>query len=178
MALKPKIEAFCLAYVRTLNSAQAARDAGYSVKTARTQGSKLLTKGDVIARVKDLTDEKFRALHMSADETIARVSMIARADVRKLYGPDGELKPVHELSDEAAAAVAGIETDELRNADGDIIGKVRKVKYRDPTQSLRMLAEYHRLLRAPDEGVDALANALADRLKSARMRRRQATKEK
>jgi len=49
--ISKKQEAFINYYILSHNSADAARKAGYSVRTARTQGSFLLTKQDIKAAV-------------------------------------------------------------------------------------------------------------------------------
>ena len=56
-ALSPRQEQFCLEYSRTGNASEAAREAGYSAASARSQGSYLLTNPDIIARVRELQAE-------------------------------------------------------------------------------------------------------------------------
>lgn len=51
-------ERFCQAYARHGVGAQAAREAGYSAKTARTLAAMLLTKVDVAERVEQLRAEQ------------------------------------------------------------------------------------------------------------------------
>ncbi len=48
---------FCEAYAACGNAAQAAREAGYSEKTARSQGQRLLTDVDILKYVRELQDE-------------------------------------------------------------------------------------------------------------------------
>lgn len=47
--LTPKQKAFCLAYVENYNATAAAKAAGYSPKTARQQGSRMLSNVDISA---------------------------------------------------------------------------------------------------------------------------------
>lgn len=49
--------AFCEHYAACGNAAQAAREAGYSAKTARQQGERLLTNVDILVYVKLLQDK-------------------------------------------------------------------------------------------------------------------------
>ncbi len=56
MALNQKQTAFCEYYAACFNAAEAARKAGYSVKTARIIGQNLLTKIDVQEYLKNLCD--------------------------------------------------------------------------------------------------------------------------
>lgn len=48
--------AFCEFYVNCGSAAEAARRAGYSAKTARTQGSALLTKAEIQQKIRTLQD--------------------------------------------------------------------------------------------------------------------------
>lgn len=48
---------FCVAYAACGNAAQAAREAGYSKKTARSQGQRMLTNVDILEYVRELQDE-------------------------------------------------------------------------------------------------------------------------
>ena len=50
-------EKFCQAYARCGNAAEAARQAGYSSRTARTIGSMLLTKSDIAALIESTKAE-------------------------------------------------------------------------------------------------------------------------
>lgn len=49
--------AFCEHYAACGNAAQAAREAGYSERTARSQGQRLLTNVDIAAHIRRLQDE-------------------------------------------------------------------------------------------------------------------------
>lgn len=53
-------ERFCLEYAASGNATQAAIAAGYSTRTARSQGQRLLTKADIEARIEELKQETRR----------------------------------------------------------------------------------------------------------------------
>ena len=53
--LKPNQRKFCLEYVKTGNATEAAIEAGYSEKTARSQGQRLLTNVDIKNYIDELT---------------------------------------------------------------------------------------------------------------------------
>lgn len=50
-------EAFCMHYAKTGNATESAIAAGYSEKTARSQGQRLLTKVDIQKRLQELAQE-------------------------------------------------------------------------------------------------------------------------
>lgn len=176
LKLGPRHELFCLELVRRgmRYQLEAYNAAGFRGK-AKQSANHLAHDPLVKARCAELLAEKLKALHMSADETLARLSMIARADPRALFDEHGNLRKVRELDEEEAAAIAGVETIEEFTGVGRArvkTGDVRKVRLRDPSVALRILAEHHKLVKSPDEGVNALATALAERLKAARERKR------
>lgn len=68
-SLNARRKHFCEAYAACGNAAQAAREAGYSEKTAKTQGQYLLTLPDVAQYVRELQDT-------AADARIASISQV------------------------------------------------------------------------------------------------------
>ena len=75
MALSAKRRAFVEEYLRCWVAAEAARRAGYSERTARSQGQRLLTNVDVQAHIALRLKEKA----MTADEALQRIGEQARA---------------------------------------------------------------------------------------------------
>lgn len=73
MKLKEKHERFAREYVIDHNATQAAVRAGYSEKTAKQQGSRLLTNADILARVRELQAEQVKRLSISADWVILKL---------------------------------------------------------------------------------------------------------
>jgi len=72
-ALKPRYRVFVLSFVRTWNATQAADDAGYSTRTARTQGYRLLKNDDIQAAI----SEVLASNTMSTEEILARIGQEA-----------------------------------------------------------------------------------------------------
>lgn len=82
--LNDRQEAFCQSYARVANATQAAKDAGYSEKTAYAQGFRLLKDAEIVARIDEIKAERFRALHMDKDETLALLARQARFTLKGL----------------------------------------------------------------------------------------------
>lgn len=70
MALNSQQERFASEYVIDYNATLAAERAGYSKKTSKSQGSRLLTNVDVLARVRELQAETVKRLAISEDRVI------------------------------------------------------------------------------------------------------------
>ena len=64
---KRKHERFAEEYIIDYNATAAALRAGYKESNARAQGSALLTKPDILARVRELQQEQAQRLAISAD---------------------------------------------------------------------------------------------------------------
>ena len=79
-------------YVATLNATQAAIDAGYSEKTARQQGSRLLTnvyiKAYIDALLQELEDQRIA----KADEVLKFLTSAMRGEVKDSFDLDPSLQ--------------------------------------------------------------------------------------
>lgn len=89
--LTPKKQLFVEFYLANPNATQAAIKAGYSEKTAKSQGQRLLTDVDIRALVGKRLDEAA----MSADEVLHELAAIAREDWKEFLeirrDKDGEI---------------------------------------------------------------------------------------
>lgn len=70
---------FCDEYIICFNATQAAIKAGYSKKTARTQGSKLLTKVDIQRYLKTKKKRILEKLDVAAEDVINELRIIGFA---------------------------------------------------------------------------------------------------
>ena len=77
MPLTDKQEMFCREYVIDLNSAAAARRAGYSERSARITGHRLLTKDDIRRRISELQVGQSKRTQVDADFVVERLRAIA-----------------------------------------------------------------------------------------------------
>jgi len=130
---------FAEEYVVDFNATQAAVRSGYSKHTAKQQGSRLLSKADIQARVAELMAATSRRLGITVERTQQEIARIAYGDRRRLYNEDGSLKLPHELDDDAAALLSSLETEEVYAGKGEervAVGLVRKVKTWDKGRAL------------------------------------------
>lgn len=72
-----KHEKFCNEYIKDMNATQAAIRAGYSEKTARSQGSTLLTNPNIKLRVAELREAYFNENIMTAQQVEYELTKIA-----------------------------------------------------------------------------------------------------
>jgi len=145
--LRPKQQRFIAEYLIDHNARQAAIRAGYSPKTAGAIGSENLTKPAIveaiIAGMRQLIDQPMA----EAERIVLEAGRLALSDVRHLFDEAGNLRPVNELGDDIAAAVASVEVIERRTGkDRDEVEVTRKVRLWDKNAALGFLGKHHKLL--------------------------------
>lgn len=174
-------------YVIRFNDAQrAAVAAGYDI----TSAANLMQDSRVIARIEQLQAASIQSGDITGDRVMKELARIAFGDIRNAFDDRGHLRPIHEMSDDEAAVITGIEFEttakvrkrpkeidivtgeEIESEDEVEILQVRtaKIKRSDKIGALNTLAKHFKLVNDEGDGVNALANALADRLKGARRR--------
>lgn len=82
MALNPKQKRFCAEYLIDLNAAQAAIRAGYSAKTARQIGQRLLTHVDIQAEISRGMKAREERTEITQDRVLQELAKIGFADAR------------------------------------------------------------------------------------------------
>jgi phage terminase small subunit len=125
--------AFIEAYLSNgANATDAAIQAGFSPVSAASQGSRLLKNVNVAQEIARRRTEVVANLELSTERTLKEVSRIAFSDPRKLVDEKGKVKPLHELDDDTAAAIASFEVDK----DGAI-----KYKFWDKNSAIEKAAK-------------------------------------
>ena len=143
----PKQSAFVEEFAIDMNATQAAIRAGYSAKTAKEQATRLLSNVNIAAEIARGRAERSERTGISADRVLQELARIAFFDVRKALNPDGTMKPLSELDDDTAAAIAGLELSEIRDSEGSPIGVLKKLKFCEKLGALDKLARHLGLLQ-------------------------------
>lgn len=145
--LNAKQQRFVAEYLINLNATQAAVRAGYSAKTAHSIGPRLLDHVGISAAIAQGKAKQLEKADLSAVRILEELRRLALSDARGLFDVNGNLKPIHELTDEQAASIASVEVvkKNLTTGDGEI-DTVVKVKVWDKPRSLEMLAKHFGLL--------------------------------
>lgn len=175
--MTPKKQLFVDEYLANgLNATEAAKKAGYSAKTAYSQGQRLLKDVEVAALIAAKTQRRCGKLEISADRVLEGLAALAFFDIRKLYDEKGNLRPVAELDEITAQALCGIEVEEAYEHFGKgqakPVGVLKKVKLADRGINLERLGRYFKLFTDKVEvsGFDGLADAIARARKRAAKR--------
>lgn len=141
MKLNDKQQKFVDEYLVDLNATQAAIRAGYSEKTARSQGQRLLTNVDIQERIAERRAVIQNSTEITQERVIKEIARLALFDPRKLLNEDGTPKPIQELDDDSAAAIAGIDLVSVGNSELGI-GTVMKYKLADKNSALDKLCKH------------------------------------
>lgn len=91
MALNEMQKAFADYYIETANATESAKRAGYSEKTARSQGQRLLTNVDISAYIRERLNEQSEKRVADANEVIEFYTAVMRGEVKDQFGLDASL---------------------------------------------------------------------------------------
>jgi len=169
MPLTPKQSRFVAEYLIDSNATQAAIRAGYSQKTASSQGERLLRNVEIAAAVGVKQDQQLAKLEITAERVLQELARIAFVDVRAFYRDDGTLKQMTELEADAAAAIAQFDVLKQNVTSGDgQLDTVHRIRFVEKIRALELLAKRFGLVKEQVE-VTGL-NELVERLTRARAR--------
>jgi phage terminase small subunit len=148
MARDDRRARFVQEYAKDLNATQAALRSGYSAHTADRQGSRLLKNVEVKTQIDALLAKVTQRNEITIERTVREIARLAYGDPRTMFDAQGNLKPIHELDDDAAACIAGIELETKREDSGDdedpvaIVTVTTKVKRWDKVRALSQCMEF------------------------------------
>ena len=122
--------------------------AGYS--HPKQQAYRLLRRPDVVARLGDFRRSmaqeqasREERLTLDGERTRLEIARVAYLDPRQLFTTDGEVRPLHELDADCAAAVAGFEMIETYTGDGAqrrLVARTWRYKFHSKLSALDMAA--------------------------------------
>ena len=115
-------------------------DAGY--KPSPASATRLSKTVKVAERVSELLERGARRAEIDVERVLRELARLGLSDVRRLVDERGELRPLHELDDDTAAAVASVE---IVSKPGEE-AVLHKVKLWDKNTALDKLAKHLGLL--------------------------------
>lgn len=145
--MTPQQALFVQEYRKDLNATQAAIRAGYSKKTAGSQGERLLKNVEIAKAIQKATSQQLEKVELSAERVLEEMRRLGFSNVQDLFDANGDLIPIHKLTREQAACISSIEVIMKNATAGDgKIDRVLKVKVWDKRATLEMLAKHFALL--------------------------------
>lgn len=136
--LTDKQQRFVEEYLVDLNATKAAIRAGYSKKTAEQYGHQLLKKTSVAEAVAAGRAKLSARVQITQERVIDELAKIGFSDIRKMFTPGGNLLPIHDLDDDAAACLSSIEVVTRKAPGGEDVEveHVAKIKVWDKRAAL------------------------------------------
>lgn len=128
---------FCQEYVIDLNATQAAIRAGYSSKTAYSQGQRLLKHVEAKQVIDKLRAKKNEKLEITAERVLAELAKIGFADTGEFINGNNQVKEIKFLDKEKTAAIESVST--VISPDGRI---QTKIKLHDKVAALEKLGRH------------------------------------
>lgn len=145
MDLTPRQQRFVDEYLIDLNATQAATRAGYSAKTAASQGERLLRNVDVAAAIAAAKKARAERTEVDADYVLKRMIEIDQMDVLDIMDDDMTIKPVSEWPKVWRQYLSGFDLAEMfegRGEQREMIGILRKIKWPDKVKNLELLGRH------------------------------------
>ena len=152
MALTPKQKRFVAEYLVDLNATAAARRAGYSAKTADRIGPELLGKTCVSEAIQQAIREREKRTEITQDMVLRETAKLAFFDIRKMFDKDGKPLDIPKLDADTAAALVGLDVQDIADNDGDYVGFVKKYKMADKLKALELLGKHLGTWEPRDDG--------------------------
>jgi phage terminase small subunit len=146
--LTPKQDSFCQKYIELGNASEAYRQSydasDMKPETVNRKAKELLDNGKIAARIEELKARQLRRHDVTIERVVEEYSKLAFLDIRKVFDEEGNLRPVHELDPDTAAAISGLEIEKRISAIAgpDVQSHTHKIKLTDKKGALDSLAKY------------------------------------
>lgn len=128
-----KVLLFIVLYARFGNATKSAVSAGYSPRSARNQGSRLMNNDDILAAIDEEQKQYFKSVSSTKADLHYKMSLIMNANIHDFLSDDGSIT-LKNATEDQLYTISEVNMDETiiekHEEDGDIKRQVieRKVK--------------------------------------------------
>jgi phage terminase small subunit len=162
--MPPQVAKFVQLYLTNgHNATRAAEGAGYSAKTAKQQGSRLLTRVDVQAAIKARVSTALEKAESQTAEIVEETDALleqlvkvavdcAIVDAKDFYDDTGKLLHVKDMPERARIAVHQFDFEEerLESSEGTVsFGRTTKIRTYDRLRAIEVIAKLKALVPPP-----------------------------
>jgi phage terminase small subunit len=148
---------FCDEYLVSFNAYRSAISAGYSENTARK--GELLHYPKIQEYLRMKMQQRSERMEITHDMILREYAKIAFSSMANYYDFRGDIKPVVELTETEMAAISYIETANIAEPDGYIVGRVSKIKLHNKMAALDKIAKhlgfFERKKESSESGVES-----------------------
>ncbi|TXG88100.1 MAG: terminase small subunit [Thermomicrobiales bacterium] len=158
-----RIRAFVEAYVLTLNSARAARIAGYAAKASAVRGAELLRRSNVQEAILERQAELSRRYAVEVENTLATLAAIAFFDPADFFDEDGRLRDLVDVPLQARRALSGWKVRRASGGDGNPPHEIIELRFLDRGANIERLMKHLGLFERDNRQnkADAITGLLA-----------------
>lgn len=142
MSLNARQQLFVESYLFHENATQAAKDAGYSEKTAYSQGHDLLKHPEIAKAIAEGREKKMTAAGLTQDLLLREIMALAFSDIGQAFNEDGTMKKLHDMPKEIRKAVSSFEIIESHDKDGNLVKTQHRLKLWDKNKAHEQLGRY------------------------------------
>lgn len=160
--LTPRQSRFVDEYLLDPNATQAAVRSGYSERSARSQGQRLLTNAAVLQAIQDRMAQRSKRTQVDADYVLHRLHDIDQLDIADILDDTGNMLAVSKWPKAWRQSITGLDLQEIMS--GDAASVVRKIKWPDKLKTLELMGKHVNVKAFEAEkesAADDLATALA-----------------
>lgn len=136
--LTEKQQRFVDEYLIDLNATQAAIRAGYSVKTANEQGSRLLVNVSIIQAISERMAERSKRTGVNQDRVVQELAKIAFVKMTDIVDSQGRIKT--SASDDDLSCIESVKYKESESDTGSSVE--REVKISPKLKALELLGKH------------------------------------
>lgn len=139
------------------NQTEAAISAGYSARSARNQGARLMANEDIRALVADLNAKRLAKVDAKADAVLAELRHVGMARLSRVIRihpdqtPSVSVLPLEEWGEDELAALTKVDVEKIfenLGRDGRVhVGDIVKLEMKGKLAALETLAKHHGLLK-------------------------------
>lgn len=152
----PRKLLFPAEYIKDLNAGHSAARCGYSKRTAKSQGARLLKDATVQAEITRLQEARAQRSETTADRILAEVDTLALSDIGGVLDFSGDqvrLRSAKEIPESARRAVASIKVKRYLEGKGEdaLDVEVTEFKMYDKNASLRLAMQHRGMLTEKHE---------------------------
>lgn len=140
---KLKMDTFAREFLATGKGPEAAVAAGFK----KGAWKRLLASAYVQNRLEEYRRQQAERLELKADRVLLELARVAFADIGECFDAKGRVLPVHEMSEKARRALAGLEVDEWVTGDG----RTSKIKHLGKVEALKLLGQHFKLFEGDGE---------------------------
>ena len=146
--LTDKQKLFCKEYIVDLNATRAAKDAGYSKKTANSVGPENLVKPCIQEYIAKLQEKRSDKVEITADDVLREYKLIGISDVKNYFDiVDGELslKSFEDMSPDISRAIESIKqtkTSTISKKGNEYITLKTEIKLWSKPNALEMISRH------------------------------------